>query len=94
MTDINKVNDEALENVTGGARRIVSGSPVGYAHVRTGPGKGYEVAYDVDNGCAVYTTGRHTWNGDYNWYELTNGCWIAGSLIGYSRLTGFKTGQN
>ena len=37
MTDINKVNDEALENVTGGARRIVSGSPVGYAHVRTGP---------------------------------------------------------
>ena len=83
MTDINKINEEALENVTGGARRHVSGSPVGYAHVRTGPGQGYSVAYNVSNGDTVYTTGRHKWSGDYNWYELTDGCWIAGSLIGY-----------
>ena len=83
MTDINKINDEVLEEVNGGARRHVSGSPVGYVHVRKGPGEDYSVVYNVSNGDVVYTTGRHVWNGDYNWYELTNGCWIAGSLIGY-----------
>ena len=39
MTDMNKINDEALENVTGGARRTVSNDSSSYSWVRSGPGK-------------------------------------------------------
>ena len=38
MTDMNKINDEALEEVTGGARRRVSNDSCSYAYVRSGPG--------------------------------------------------------
>lgn len=85
MDEMKKVSDEALENVTGGASRTVYNDSVGYAHVRTGPGKSYESAYDVYNGDTVYTTGAYRYNeyDGYVWYQLTDGCWIAGSLIGY-----------
>ena len=85
MTDknMNKINDEMLENVTGGAQRVVHNDAVGYANVRSGPGLGYDVEYSVPNGDCVYTTGRVRYRDGYDWYELTNGCWIAGSLIGY-----------
>ena len=40
MTDkMKKLNDEALENVTGGARRTVSNDSSSYSWVRSGPGK-------------------------------------------------------
>lgn len=78
-----KINDEVLENVTGGVKREVYNPSVGYANVRSGPGEDYSVEYTVPNGGHVYTTGYHEDHGDYTWYELTNGCWIAGSLIGY-----------
>lgn len=83
MSEMKKLNDEVLENVSGGAQRVVNNPSVGYANVRSGPGEGYSVAYKVPNGDCVYTTGYHEKNGGYDWYELTNGCWIAGSLIGY-----------
>jgi uncharacterized protein YgiM (DUF1202 family) len=83
MTDMNKINDEALENVTGGARRKVSNDSCGYAFVRSGPGKQFDVEYKVYNGETVYTTGYHKYSGGYDWYELDDGNFIAGSLIGY-----------
>ena len=49
MSDMKKLNDEALENVTGGARRTVSNDSSSYSWV----------------------------------YELDDGNYIAGSLIGY-----------
>ena len=67
MTDMNKLNDEALENVTGGARRTVSNYSSSYSWVRSGPGKQYDTEYKVYN----------------DWYELDDGNFIAGSLIGY-----------
>ena len=39
MSDMKKLNDEALENVTGGARRTVSNDSSSYSWVRSGPGK-------------------------------------------------------
>ena len=83
MTDMNKINDEALEEVTGGARRRVSNDSCSYAYVRSGPGKQYDVEYKVYNGETVYTTGYHEVHGGYDWYELDDGNFIAGSLIGY-----------
>ena len=97
MTDMNKLNDEALENVTGGARRTVealenvtggarrtvSNDSSSYSWVRSGPGKQYDEQYKVYNGDSVYTTGYHVYSGGYDWYELDDGNFIAGSLIGY-----------
>ena len=83
MTDMNKINDEALENVTGGARRIVHDDARDYANVRTYAGLDYDVAYRVYNGESVYTIGRVKYADGYDWYQLDDGNWIAGSLIGY-----------
>ena len=83
MADMNKINEESLENVSGGARRTVHNDAVGYALVRSGPGKSYGEEYRVYNGETVYTTGSVRYADGYDWYELTDGNWIAGSLIGY-----------
>ena len=83
MADINKINDESLENVTGGVKRIVQNDAVNYANVRSGPGLKYEVEYKAFNGTEVYTTGKIRYADGYDWYQLDDGCWIAGSLIGY-----------
>ena len=83
MSDMKKLNDEALENVTGGARRTVSNDSSSYSWVRSGPGKQYDEQYKVYNGDSVYTTGHHVYSGGYDWYELDDGNFIAGSLIGY-----------
>ena len=83
MADLNKLNDEALENVTGGAKRYVSNDASSYSIVRSGPGKQYDEEYRLQNGDVVYTTGYHKYSGGYDWYELDDGNFIAGSLIGY-----------
>lgn len=83
MTEMNKLNDAALENVTGGARRKVYNSSRDYANVRNYAGLDYDVAYRVYNGETVYTTGNVRYADGYDWYQLDDGCWIAGSLIGY-----------
>ncbi len=83
MADINKINDESLENVTGGVKRIVQNDAVNYANVRSGPGLKYDVEYKVYNGTAVYTTGKVKYADGYDWYQLDDDCWISGSLIGY-----------
>jgi hypothetical protein len=83
MTDINKINDEALENVTGGKRRTVHNDAVNYANLRESPNGA--VVGRVYNGESVYTTGAHKFRGDYEWYEVEydgDYYWIAGSLIG------------
>ncbi len=87
MTEMNKINAEALENVTGGVKRIVDNDAASYANVRENPGLGSKVMFKVPNGADVYTTGRKVTKDGYVWYEIfcnehPNG-WIAGSLIGY-----------
>ena len=88
MTEMNKINVDALENVTGGVIRTVENDAVNYANIRLAPGLDSKVLAKVKNGTKVNTTGRTFKADGYIWYEVTllggsdNG-WIAGSLIGY-----------
>ena len=85
---MNKINVDALENVTGGVIRTVQNDAVDYANIRLAPGLDTKVLAKVKNGTKVNTTGRTFKADGYIWYEVTllggsdNG-WIAGSLIGY-----------
>ena len=83
MADFEKVKDENLENVTGGARRYISNEDAGYANIRSGPGTGYEVEYSLNNGQSVYTTGYTVYSerDGYSWAELSDGNWIACHLL-------------
>ena len=84
MTDRNELSDEALEQVVGGVRRTVNNVIANYVNVREWPGLDADnVVYRVYNGASVYTTGRVHCADGYEWYELEDGCWIAGSMIGY-----------
>ena len=83
MSDMNKLTEEALEQVVGGAKRTVHNDSNSYSYIRSGTGKDYEVVGRVYNGETVYTTGYHEYSGGYDWYELDDGNFIAGSLIGY-----------
>ena len=88
MTDINKINEEALENVNGGTLRTVHNDSVGHANIRQSPGLNSEVFFTIKNGQQVDMTGRKMANDGYVWYEINlagayDTGWIAGSLIGY-----------
>ncbi len=80
---MHRLSDKDLETVTGGARRTVHNDAASYSYVRSGPGKRYEVVGRVYNGDSVYTTGYHKYSDGCDWYELDDGNYIAGSLIGY-----------
>ena len=80
MTDMNKINFEALENVAGGAERKVYNDAVSYANCRKEPGLNSKVFFTI--------TGRKVKKDGYVWYEIMlagayDTGWIAGSLIGF-----------
>jgi hypothetical protein len=88
MTDMNKINFEALENVAGGAERKVYNDAVSYANCRKEPGLNSKVFFTIPNGTVVTTTGRKVKKDSYVWYEIMlagayDTGWIAGSLIGF-----------
>ena len=88
MSDMNKINDEALENVSGGVVRTVHNDAVDYANVREQPGLNSQVYFTVKNGQEVHTTGNKVTRDGYTWYEIHLAGkyqygWISGSLIGY-----------
>ena len=88
MTAMKKINDAALENVTGGATRTVYNDAVNYANLRCEPGLNSDVFLTLRNGYQVETTGSKVTKDGYTWYEIQlpgTGVygWIAGSLIGY-----------
>jgi len=87
MTNM-KINDNILENVTGGATRTVHNDTVNYANCRTAPGLNSDTYFRIPNGTQVETTGRKVQKDGYVWYEIMlagayDTGWIAGSLIGY-----------
>ena len=82
MTEMNKLNAEALEQVTGGKLRKISNSTVSYANVRTGPGTKYRIAYTLRNGEYVDTVRKVFSEEDgYDWTQIDDGCWIASHLL-------------
>ena len=90
MTDMNKINFEALENVAGGYElHTVHNDAVGYANIRKDPGLDAPIKCKLDNGDWVGTTGRKMKKDGYVWYEVyvlgaeDFGGWISGSLIGF-----------
>lgn len=88
MTDMNKINYEALEEVTGGAVRTVHNDNTNYANVRHDPGLDGMIAGKVYNRTKLITTGKKVKKDGYVWYEVyleggSDYAWIAGSLIGY-----------
>jgi uncharacterized protein YgiM (DUF1202 family) len=84
MADFEKIKDENLENVTGGRRRYIENDSAGYANIRSGPGTNYDVAYSLNNGQSVYTTGYTVYSDrdGYRWAELDDGNFIALHLLG------------
>lgn len=86
---MNKINDEALENVVGGKDVQVNNKAASYANLRTAPGLKSDVKMKLDNGDWVGTTGEKVTKDGYTWYQVyVLGCedcfgWIAGSLIGF-----------
>lgn len=86
MATFEKLNDEHLENVVGGVRRMVNTHSNRNAAVRANPGMNYEQVASLTNGTSVNITGESVENvvDGRIWYEIddpVNG-WIAGSLIG------------
>ena len=86
MTDMNKMNVEALENVAGGEWRQVNTRTVQNGVLRCGPGTSYERITSYPNGTWVTTTGRSKYNPDdgRTWYELDSPDygWTAGRIVG------------
>ena len=86
---MNKINEAALENVTGGKDVQVNNPSVPYANLRKAPGLNAPIKCRLDNGDWVGTTGTKVNKDGYTWYEVyvigseDFGGWIAGSLIGF-----------
>ena len=87
MAEMKKLNDEALDQVSGGAKRRVDTGSSKNAVIRSGPGLTFDQVDSIRNGRYVYTTGESVENFEdgrewFEIYEPVHG-WIAGSLIGY-----------
>ena len=88
MTEMNRINEETLDEVFGGAIRTVQNSAIGYANIRQEPGEDSTVVAKVNNGEKLETTGQTCKKGGYVWYQVhlasgSDDAWVAGSLIGY-----------
>lgn len=84
---MNKVNEIALENVTGGRIRTIENPDASYVNIRSQAGLQADVLFRMKNGQKVDTTGNKINRDGFNWYEiyLDGGKygWIAGHFIGY-----------
>ena len=85
MSDLNKINDEALNQVVGGVKRIVDTGTSQNAAVRDGAGKGYEQIASLKNGTVVNATGKFREADGRNWAQIDSPVdgWIAASILGY-----------
>lgn len=79
---MNKLNDEALINVTGGRIRVVTNDAG--ANIRSGPGTCYEKLYHLGYGREVDTIGNRVYNDEdgFDWVQLDDGGWVAAHLLG------------
>ena len=88
MTEMNRINEAALDEVIGGVTRTVHNDSLSYANVRHEPGLNGAHATKLKNGTKVETTGETVKKDGYVWYKIcleggSDYAWIAGSLIGY-----------
>ncbi|MBP3877921.1 MAG: SH3 domain-containing protein [Lachnospiraceae bacterium] len=85
--EINKINDEALDQVVGGVKRTVNTGTSQNAAVRAGAGKGYAVIDSLPNGTNVNATGRFRQADGRSWAQIDYPIdgWIAASILGFDR---------
>ena len=84
---MNKISDEALENVIGGTTRTVNTNTSQNAVVRSGAGKAFEQIASLKNGTKVNATGEFIKADGRWWAEVDSPVygWIAASILGYER---------
>lgn len=83
----NIINDAALDQVVGGATRIVDTGDERNAAVRTAPGVANKQIGSLKNGTTVNATGQFMTADGRNWAEIDAPVkgWIKASIIGYER---------
>ncbi len=87
VTDKINLNEDELQNVSGGVTRTVDTKQPVDAVVRSGPGLNYPQTASLKSGTQVNTTGNTSVNGydGRTWYEINYPLygWMSGELLGY-----------
>ena len=80
-----KILDQDLENVSGGAYRVVNTGDDRNAAIRVMPGLNTTIIGSLPNGTMANTTGRFTRVDGRNWVEIDYPMkgWIKGSILGF-----------
>ena len=81
-----KLNDQELENVSGGEYRVVNTGDSRPAAIRTYPGLDAPVIATLQNGTMANATGRFAYADGRNWAEINAPVqgWIKGAILGYA----------
>lgn len=89
MSDMKKINEEMLNDVTGGVTKIVNTNTSQNAAVRSGPGKSFEIIESLPNGTRVNFTGKQEYSREdgRHFAQIDSPVygWIASSIIGLDR---------
>ena len=80
------MNDQELENVSGGEYRTVNTGDARPAAIRTYPGLNAPVVATLENGTVANATGQFAYADGRNWvlidYPVQG--WIKGAILGYA----------
>ena len=87
MSEIRKINEDSLNEVTGGKIRTIYNPDADYVNIRSTPGMESRVMFRMNNGDIVDTTGLVVNKDGLDWYEFyldddVMG-WLCGYFIGY-----------
>ena len=85
MSEKININEQELENVSGGEYRVVNTGDSRNAATRSAPGLNTPIIGSLPNGTWANTTGRFTHVDGRNWAEINAPMWgwIKGSILGY-----------
>ena len=85
MAEKTNLNDQELENVSGGEYRVVNTGDSRNAAIRSAPGLNTPIIGSIPNGTWANTKGRFTHVDGRNWAEINYPMygWIKGSILGY-----------
>ena len=70
MSDMNKINDESLEEVVGGKLYTIRNDDASYVNIRSGAGLDSRVLFKMNNGQKVDTTGNKIKRDGFVWCEI------------------------
>ena len=87
MSELNKINEKALENVTGGVQKTVNTGDKRDAVIRVAPGMANAQITSLKNGTQVNATGEFATADGRNWAKIDYPVvgWVAASIIGFAR---------